>query len=570
MPEQYQAAILRKRLRFLSCMILITACSSAFAGTRPLVQTESGNVMGVTRNGIHEFRGISYAAAPTGDLRWAPPIKPTAWSGVRDASDFGTACPQQARFNLTEGSENEDCLSLNVSVPKDIKRGERLPVLFWIHGGAFVGGASNLYRLDKLAREGRMVVVSANYRLGVFGFMPHVAFETADHYNGNYGLEDQRFAMAWVKRNIAAFGGDPKNVVIAGESAGAGSVCMHLASSERVKGLFEKAIVQSAGCLQPMKTVAEAELVGQTISSALNCSGDRVAVLACMRTIPVKSLLAQQGEYAEKHPTDFIPFAPVIGTKERPNATLPRSVRNAVDETKLVTVPLIMGGTRNEVRLYVGYWWQAAQRKDGPAVDADHFLGWLNSFYGKDNAQVISDRYMPKAGWPSAAAVPEILGSLMSDYTPSVGINNCLYLHTSKVFQDYYRRHSLKLPIYQFEFADSMAPVKGVGIAAPNPDFEMGAVHSSELNYQFPNLSNTTKIDGPDLAPASQAMADQMVAYWASFVHKGSPATKGLPVWPKYASGESVMRFEPKALAAYDADKYHQCSAFWNRLYQMP
>lgn len=167
--------------------------------TTSIIQTSLGSVEGLLRNGVYEYRGIPYAKPPTGNLRWATPQPiTTLGSHIFKAHNFGAPCPQQVRFNLTEESLTEDCLSINVAVPADIKPGEKLPVLFWIHGGGFVGGSSNLYRLDKLAREGRLVVVSANYRLGVLGFMPLPVF-AENGYNGNYGLEDQRLAMQWVR-----------------------------------------------------------------------------------------------------------------------------------------------------------------------------------------------------------------------------------------------------------------------------------------------------------------------------------------------------------------------------------
>lgn len=553
---------------FLMFCLLGVGCAGSAAS--PVVQTESGQVAGMARNGAHEFRGIPYAAAPSGERRWARPAAPTAWIGVRDASEFGSACPQEARFNLTEGSENEDCLSINISVPEDIKAGERLPVLFWIHGGAFVGGSSSLYRLDKLASEGRMVVVSANYRLGAFGFMPHSAFETPDHYNGNYGLEDQRMAMAWVQRNIAAFGGDPDRVTIAGESAGAGSVCMHLASSDQVTGLFQQAIVQSAGCLQPMKTVTEAQATGEAIGAALGCQGNPAQIAQCMRAKPVDAILAKQGDYANQHPEDFIPFAPATGTTAQPNASLPASVREAMIRKKFRQVPLMMGGTRHEVRLYVAYFWQAAQVGQGLPLDAENLPTWLNNLYGAGKAAAIIQQYGPANGWADASAVPETLGRLMSDYTPSIGINNCLYLHTSDALNEYFQKSGQKLPIYQFEFADESAPVLGVGIAPPYPDFAMGSVHSSELNYLFPKLSNTRLINGPDLAPESAKLADQMVAQWAQFVHTGNPNRAGLPHWPAYTGASSVMLLAPGASLAYDADSQHYCSAFWHKEFILP
>jgi para-nitrobenzyl esterase len=557
----------------LSLITLGLACTlslGAWAGQVPNRNTETGAVSGVERHGAWEYRGIPYAAAPVGPFRWAPPQAPAAWSGLRDGSAFGSACPQEARFNLTEGSTDEDCLSLNVSTPSRPQPGAKLPVLLWIHGGAFVGGSSNLYRLDKLATEGKMVVVSINYRLGAFGFMSHPAFEDGTHHNGNYGLEDQRMAMAWVQRNIQNFGGDPKQVTLAGESAGAGSVCMHLSSADQVKGLFQQAIVQSAGCLQPMKTVTEAQATGLAISEALNCHGSPSEVAQCLRNAPVAALLKQQGLYAGQHPEDFIPFAPVTGTPQQPNATLPQGTKEALQRDQFVRVPLMMGGTRREVGLYVGYFWQAAQAGHGLPLDEGHLPAWLQKFYGEPQAAAVLARYRPEQGWPSPKAVPETLGRILSDYTPSIGINNCLYLHTSDTVRRYLAQGGADLPIYQFEFADESAPVLGVGIAAPYPDFTLGAVHSTELNYLFPRLSNTRKINAPDLTGASARLSNQMVLQWARFVQQGNPNGKGLPQWPVYAGGSSVMRLAPGASAAYNADAQHQCSAFWQQHFKLP
>jgi len=406
--------------------------------------------------------------------------------------------------------------------------------------------------------------------LGVLGFMPHPAFESYDHQNGNYGLEDQRLALAWVQRNIAAFGGDPHHVTLAGESAGAISVCMHLASPEHVKGLFDKAIIQSAGCLQQMKTVTEAEAVGVAVSTALGCSGDQATVLRCMRSKPVADLLDQQGSYGSSHPIDFLPFAPTVGTLDHPNATLPRGMRAAVDKNRLVKVPLMVGGTRYEVRLYVGYWWQGAKLGHNPPVDEANLPGWIASIYGKDKVTAILDRYTPAGGWPSEASVPETLGMLMADYVPGVSINNCMYLHSSQVLSKAFGAHQGELPIYEFEFADEAAPVLGIGIGKPDPDFKLGSVHSSELNYLFPNLSNTSRIDAPDLGPASTRLANQMVGWWGNFVRHGNPNHTGLPVWPVYSEDNTVMLLEPDNARPYNSDQQHQCSAFWRHEFVLP
>jgi para-nitrobenzyl esterase len=565
-------------------LVVASACLGAVSAEEvaavPLVvRTQLGRVQGVQRHDVLEYRGIPYAAPPVGARRFALPHRAAAWGAVRDASAFGPACPQQARFHLTDASSAEDCLTLNVSVPLGTQVGARLPVLFYIHGGAYVGGSSNLYRLDKLARLGKMVVVSVNYRLGVLGFMPHPAFASHEHLNGNYGLEDQRFALQWVQENIAAFGGNPLNVTIAGESAGAASVCMHLASPEHTKGLFQKALIISVGCLQPVKTVAMGLQTGLSVASMLGCTGSSSKeVRHCMQHASIERILSAQGSYSALHPTELAPFAPVVGTRDDPNATVPRAVSAALTTGHFATVPLMMGGARDELRLYVGYWWQAwkADPTRSPALDAANFDAvWLPLLYpegadltGQSNAARVSAEYTPAGGWSSLsdASVPEALGELMSDFTPAMAINNCLYLHTADAFRAYAQARSLFFPLYEYEFSDPDAPVMGVGIAKPYPPFAMGPVHSAMLNYLFPQMSNTKAIDAPELPASAESLGDQMVYYIAQFMRSATTEVAGLPVWPVYGGGPTVMNFVPDNSQAYDANRQHHC-AFWADLY---
>ena len=230
------------------------------------------------------------------------------------------------------------------------------------------------------------------------------------------------------------------------------------------------------------------------------------------------------------------------------DASVPRSFRDAVGSGKVVRVPLMMGGARDEIRLYVGYWVQG-----GKAVTADNFAPtWLSHFYA-DKAAQVAQRHAPGAS-PAAT-----LGSLLSSYNPRIAINNCLYLRSAEAYAPYG-------PVWQFEFADRDAPVMGVGMLPPDPGFELGAVHSAALNYLFPRYDNTSKINAPELLPASQELADRMVAYWASFAHTGVPRPAALPTWPEFAASKSVMLFNPGELATYDAAAHHEC-AFWRRLY---
>jgi para-nitrobenzyl esterase len=518
------------------------------SGTDPtVVVTDQGAVRGVFRNGALEFRGIPYAESTAGEFRWTLPRPRTPWKGIRDASKFGSACPQVARYHLTEGSSDEDCLFLNVSIPeKAAGKSEKLPVFVWIHGGAFVGGGSNLYRLDAMAREGGLIVVSLNYRLGALGFLAHPSFEPKV-----FGLEDQRAALRWVKTNIAAFGGDPEKITVGGESAGAGSTCAHVASPELVKGLFSKAIIQSAACTSALPTREEASGTALHLAShpKVNCTDPKTA-LECLRHAPLQGILDAQTEISTKELLGFAIFTH--------NDTLPAAPADAFRTGKIARVPILMGGTRDELRLYVGYDVQA-----GAKITPETFPLALKKMYGQTALEIKRNapaRILKEYALKSGDVPAERLGTIMSDYIPTPGINNCMYLKAATLA-------SRVTPVYQFEFADEDAPVLGVGIAAkPDPGFKMGAVHSSELNYLFPKLDNTSNINAPDLSPSSQALADRMISYWSNFVKTGVPAASGLPAWPRFKNPKSTLLLEPRAIRTYDASRAHHCG-FWKKLY---
>jgi para-nitrobenzyl esterase len=438
----------------------------------------------------------------------------------------------------------------------------KLPVLFWIHGGAFVGGASNLYRLDKLASEGRMVVVTANYRLGFLGFVPLPGL-SKESVNGNFGIEDQREALRWIQRNISTFGGDPKNVTISGESAGGAAVCMHLSSPDRVKGLFQKAIIVSAGCLATLKTTPEAiTTIGKVITSELGCPKD--SDLACLRKKSVTDILKAQTKFAEEHPTDLAIFSPTPGTVSHPNATIPTSISNALNREnggQFSTVPLIMGGMEKELLLYAGYWWQEALGGKGPALDNQTINKiWLENFYGQ-HAKAVAKKY----GFDNPKVGAHRLGEALSDFNPLIGINNCLYYRTA----DRVIAYPNTLSTYLFEFADPNALVKGVGIMPPYPDFPLGSVHSSILNYWFPNYSNNKKINAPDLPQQSQALADQMIQYLAAFVATGHPKVSGMKSWPAYNNSQHIFKFSPDFIGQFNGGLAHHCE-WWKALYPNP
>lgn len=568
--------------RMLCLAFFLTGLTSVSAQTTPsVVKTPLGQIQGSSQGGVTTFKGIRYATAK----RFEPPVPTTQWDGVKQAMTYGSNCPQAARFKLTEESLNEDCLFLNVTVPDDAGKSARLPVLVWIPGGAFIGGGSNLYDASRLARDGNMIVVTINYRVGLFGFMPHPAMDNAS--NGTLGFEDQLAALQWVKDNIAAFGGNPGNITVAGESAGSGSICQHLATPERASGLFHKAIMISGACLQQLPTVEQAlaEAVWKTVSHNPNdpnrsfrcpVPGDAdysdKASLDCLKKVSVSDLLEAETFEAGNR---LLSFVPVTG-----NQTVARSFREAVATGNIMKVPMIIGGAKDELRLYVAYdvLGDNATQTPYPVNLKNVTEYYLPAFYSKspDLQKQILTRYFGDPANPQNLN-GATLGSMMSDFNPHVGINNCFYLKTANRINGVAQMP----PIYQFEFDDPNALVLGVGIApGKNPGFALGAVHSAILNYLFPNFSNTAAINAPALARPSDKLAGQLIAYFSGFVHDGVPSAPGLPNWPPYngsdgqPASDTVMLFQPGTLETYKAygeldpmsRDAHQC-AFWQSLF---
>jgi para-nitrobenzyl esterase len=271
------------------------ATSMIDAGSSPVVTISDGPIQGHVDGSVYAFLGIPYAAPPVGDLRWKEPQTPAPWTAVRDGSQFGNRCAQNASStNMTPASTTEDCLYLNVWTPDP--SASTLPVMVWIHGGGNFGGSASdplppvlggpnaadggyFYEGSHISANG-VVVVTLNYRLGLFGFFPHPGLLAEHSKAGNQGLWDQRFAMQWVQANIAKFGGDPRNVTIFGESAGAANVCTHVASAPN-PALFVHAISESGGCTTRLSTLAEAQPLALGVATEgvrLHSSGGRLCV----------------------------------------------------------------------------------------------------------------------------------------------------------------------------------------------------------------------------------------------------------------------------------------------------
>ena len=349
-----------------------------------VVSTDAGAVRGTLTPKNRLFQGIPYAAAPVGPLRWASPRPAQPWEGVRDARKPGNRCAQ-AQGLIDEASNTEDCLYLNVTTPRH-GAARPLPVMVWIHGNGYISGAGSLYGAQQLASSGKVIVVSLNYRLGIFGFLAHPALDhgKARHLSGNFGLEDQQAALRWVQRNAAAFGGDPSNVTIFGESAGGTSVCSHMAAPSSA-GLFHKAILQSAQCTGENwspgpptwfpRPRAEREQHGLDVAAKLGCPDTRTAA-ACLRAQPVQELA--------KWSDNGIGSGPTTG-----RGLLPRSPQRAFATGHFNRVPLIQGTTRDEHHLFTA----AIEVATGEQTTEASYQAQIHTLFKPADASRILARY---------------------------------------------------------------------------------------------------------------------------------------------------------------------------------
>jgi para-nitrobenzyl esterase len=510
-------------------LLLWPATVSAAHADGNVITTRSGPVKGVVNGPVLEFLGIPYAAPPTGRLRWKPPQPPKPWHAVRDASQPGSACPQLAS-PFGPASDNEDCLYLNVYAPKDSSGG--LPVIVWIHGGAFIAGQGSDYDSSALVQAGNVVVVSINYRLGIFGFLAHPALdrEVPDHSSGNYGVLDQQLALHWVQDNIRAFGGNPHNVTIAGESAGGFSVLTHMASPTAA-GLFHRAVIESGGTglAWPKPQAVRAE--GRRTAESLGCT---TAVAKCLRAQSVAQLLVAQGP-----PTTLEALM-----RWRPNVSgtiLPQQPLTAFSNGWFNRVPVLMGSNRDEGRLFVGI----GYTQPGFQITADNYADTLESIFGAIATPLVLAAYPLDAYASPALAVATVFGDS--------GLSCEGYL-----IERVLARQS---DIYVYEFDDANAPM----IFLPDYGFPYGATHTSELPYLFPELEGRQYGLGKATLSAEQLqLATAMRAMWTQFAKYGDPNGNGLPQWRTYADGigDFLSLVAPTPVMSNGFASEHKC-VFW-------
>lgn len=504
----------------LAAVLAGATTSGAGAGQSggPIVATTGGLVQGASTSIDNEFLGIPYAAPPVGALRWRPPEQPAPWQGIRQATAYAPHCAQPGAAVGGLPSTSEDCLYLNVFTPSHPVASA--PVMVWIHGGALVTGASDLYPASHLARDGA-VVVTINYRLGALGFLAHPALtDSPNGASGDYGLMDQQAALRWVQRNIGRFGGDAHDVTIFGESAGGLSVLSQLASPGG-HGLFEKAIVESGSYNPTQTSLAGAEAAGEAFATKVGCA-DQTA--ACLRGVPVTTLLADEDQSG---------YTPDIDGR-----VLVRSLATAFATGRFNRVPVVDGTNHDEWRLFVGI-----NELEGNPVTAANYLGQIEGTLGVTPAQAaaIAAEY-PLSAYPSP---PIAMGAVGTD-----AIFACNALTIDRSVSRY-------VPTFAYEFNDPNPPTS----LLPPVDFPLGDYHASEIFYVF----NTADAPTPAGLDAGQlGLADTMQGYWTNFARWGVPLAAGAPFWPPFSSsGQRIQSLtEPRPAAETDFATEHHC-AFW-------
>lgn len=521
----------------------------------PIAQTEAGPVQGFQTKGIAEFLGIPYATPPVGNLRWRPPVPHSSWSNVLKATAYGPTCAQINELGVFAGpaNNNEDCLYLNVFTP-NLDPSARLPVIFWIHGGGNVDGESNDYDGSKMATDGKTVVVTINYRLNLMGYLANPALDAEGHLFGNYGVLDQQLALKWVKRNIAKFGGDPSNVTIGGQSAGAGNTAANLVSP-LAAGLFKRAILESGvAVFTGLTPLATAEAKGTAFAVAAGCgSGSSAAVAKCLRGLTAAQVEALAGTQSTSsaYITYLIADGQIIPTP---------SISQAFKSGAFNHVPILNGNTEDEGNFGL--------------ASTEYFENPRVPFSATDFKNTVTSTYSGNAGpagtppaYPAGTVAKVLAQYPLNAYpTPQLALDAvttdpsaCRSLKTSQLLGG-------QVPLYGYEFDDRTAP----SYFPPMPGLQMLAYHTSDIQYLFPLYHG-----GP--APPSiihllnkrqQDLSDQLVAAWTNFAWTGNPNGIGNSPWPRYKSHGYYLSQNIPTLTTFTEATFiaaHKCD-FWNSI----
>ena len=476
--------------------VLVAAVQLAGAAVAQQVLTESGTISGIRANGLSVYEGIPFAAPPVEDLRWRPPVHAASWTGTRKADAFAPACMQVgvSMPGETPPAVSEDCLYLNIWTPAKTAH-EHLPVIVWIYGGGYINGSASmpLYWGDRLAQK-RVIVVTIAYRLGPLGFLalPELTRESPHHSSGNYGLMDQIAALEWIRRNVAAFGGDPKCVTIAGQSSGSISVSI-LMASPLAKGLFQRAIGESGGLFEPLQLapkflLANAERDGQTYAASLGA-----ASLKELRRLPATLLTGNAGGIV--HPV----IEPYV---------LPLSPYEAFTSGQQNDVPLLIGSNADEARALVNV----------SHVTAATFDSDLERSVGQLPPALV-------AAYPHAT--DEVAGQAQ------LGLERDLRFGWDMWAWARLQAGTGKSPVFYYSFRQQ-PPFPASSVYAG-----WGASHFAELWYVFDHLDQSPW----NWTAADRKLAEEMSSYWVNFARSGDPNGPGLPSWAAFTSTESKVQY---------------------------
>jgi para-nitrobenzyl esterase len=489
---------------------LLFWCASSFsqspAAARPQVKIESGMLEGtwVARAPhLAKFLGIPYAAQPVGNLRWKAPQPPPTWSGIRAATKYGPACPQTPSpwlpemLGIQKMDTNEGCLYLNVWT-QNLHGVAKLPVMVWVHGGGNVEGAANWPPLGATLSQESVVVVTLNYRLGVFGFFtyPSLAEESPHHVSGNYGHLDQVEALRWVKRNISRFGGDPNNVTVFGASSGALDIC-NLMASPIAAGLFQRAIMQSGVCVDSVyPTARQAEANGELLAKDLRIDPGPGS-LAKLRAMPAEKLLLAASK------DDRIDLEPVVD-----GWFFPQQPAMVFANGKQAKIPVIVGSNNDEVSIFAS---PLVGGKSNRPKTIDEYRHWLHREFGP-----LADKVFAQYPARSNKDVPGVFRTMDTDFDFGFGAR-LLAIEMARIHQPAY--------LYHFTYV-------GSGEFAA-----LGAFHSEESMFLSKKYW-TTWIH----RPYDERLSNAIIGYWVQFAKAGDPNTSPLPNWPVYQANTDLCQ----------------------------
>lgn len=482
-----------------------------------LVRVDGGLVRGVREGDVFSFRGIPFAAPPTGDLRWKSPEAPIPWKGERLADAFGPACPQIDGNNVMIG--DEDCLHINVWTPIVTADDERtLPVLVFIHGGGNVQGSTSiqaggvaLYDGQRLAEAGQVVVVTLNYRLGTLGFLAHASLSAESEYggSGNYGLLDQVRALDWIHRLIAGFGGDTSRVLVFGESAGAVNTCSMLASP-LTDGLFTRALMESGGCVAEPLATRESE--GATVAATVGCND-----AACLRGVGTEALVRA----IDTDPIGSMGLVqPAVGATID-GYVLTQNPRDALASADHHDVPFVVGANSDETGAWIGN------------LTQQQYEDFVHAVLG----QTIGDQAL--AVYPAANfATPRLALVAMTTDAQFVCPSRTWAASASA---------SQSSSVYRYFFTHSVSV--------------LGATHGLELPFLF----QRTDIGGYQPTAADLEVSAAMLSYWTRFADTGDPNGGSNPAWPVYDPSTDPYMEIAAPPAAGAAIRTNECD-FWDSL----